>query len=79
LEQLDEIIHKFHVRTAIVAVPEISAQEICDILVKSGIKGILNFAPIIPKVPVNVVVKNINLCDELQSVIYYVDKQIMDS
>jgi len=79
LEQLDEIIHKFYVRTAIVAVPEISAQEICDILVKSGIKGILNFAPIIPKVPVNVVVKNINLCDELQSVIYYVDKQIMDS
>lgn len=75
LDQMDDIIHKFHVRTAIVAVPEISAQEICDKLVKLGIKGILNFAPIIPKVPENVIVNNINLCDELESVIYYVDKQ----
>ncbi|MFP4025664.1 MAG: redox-sensing transcriptional repressor Rex, partial [Thiohalospira sp.] len=40
LDQMDDIIHKFHVRTAIVAVPEISAQEICDKLVKLGIKGI---------------------------------------
>ncbi len=75
LDQMDDIIHKFHVRTAIIAVPEISAQEICDKMVKSGIKGILNFAPIIPKVPEDVVVNNINLCDELESVIYYVDKQ----
>ena len=75
LDQMDDIIHKFHVRTAIIAVPEISAQEICDKLVKSGIKGILNFAPIIPKVPEDVVVNNINLCDELESVIYYVEKQ----
>ncbi|MEE4199030.1 MAG: redox-sensing transcriptional repressor Rex [Bacteroidales bacterium] len=75
LEQMDDIIRKFHVRTAIVAVPEISAQEICNKLVKLGIKGILNFAPIVPKVPHDVVVNNINLCDELESVIYYVDKQ----
>lgn len=79
LDQMNDVIQKFHVRTAIVAVPEISAQEVCDRLVELGIRGILNFAPVIPKVPANVVVRNINLCDELQSVIYYVDKQNIGS
>jgi len=76
MDRLKEIIHRFKVRVAIIAVPEISAQQVCDELVRNGIKGIINFAPVLLKVPGDVVINNINLCDELESVIYYVHNQI---
>ncbi len=76
MDRLKEIIDRFRVRVAIIAVPEISAQEVCDELVRLGINGIVNFAPILLKVPKDVVLNNVNLCDELESVIYCVHKQI---
>jgi redox-sensing transcriptional repressor len=60
------------VKVAIITVPEISAQEIADDLIKAGIKGIVNFAPVLLKTPADVIVNNVNLCDDLESVIYYV-------
>ncbi|MBI9053780.1 MAG: redox-sensing transcriptional repressor Rex [Bacteroidales bacterium] len=76
LEMLDDIIKKFHVKVAIIAVPEISAQDVLDRLIDLGIKGFLNFAPVMLKTPENIIVNNINLCDELESVIYYTEKVI---
>lgn len=78
MSRLKEIIERFRVKIAILAVPEISAQEVSDELVRSGIKGIVNFAPVLLKVPPDVVINNVNLCDELESVIYYVHKLIQD-
>jgi redox-sensing transcriptional repressor len=74
--RLKEIIDRFNVKVAILAVPEISAQEVGDELVRLGIKGILNFAPVLLKVSPDVIINNVNLCDELESVIYYVHKQL---
>jgi redox-sensing transcriptional repressor len=74
MSRLKEIIDRFRVKVAIIAVPEISAQEVSDELVSLGIKGIINFAPVLLKVPPDVVINNVNLCDELESVIYYVHK-----
>jgi redox-sensing transcriptional repressor len=74
MSRLKEIIDRFRVRVAIIAVPEISAQEVSDELVRLGIKGIINFAPVLLKVPSDVVINNVNLCDELESVIYNVHK-----
>jgi redox-sensing transcriptional repressor len=72
LDRLQEIITRFSVRTAIIAVPDIAAQSVCDLLVKLGIEGIINFAPVILKVPDYTVVNNVNLSDEIESVIYCV-------
>ncbi len=74
--RLKEIIDRFSVKVAIIAVPEISAQEVCDELVRNGITGIVNFAPVLLKVPGDVIINHVNLCDELESVIYYVYKQL---
>lgn len=74
LEMMDDIIKKFHVKVAILAVPAISAQDVANRLFDLGIKGILNFAPVILKIPKGVIVNNINLCDELEYVIYYTQK-----
>ena len=72
MERLSEIIERFCVRTAIIAVPDIAAQQVCDHLVACGICGIINFAPVILKVPDHVIINNINLSDEIESVIYCV-------
>lgn len=76
MNRLKEIIDRFSVKVAIIAVPEISAQEVADELVRYGITGIVNFAPVLLKMPQDVIVNNVNLCDELESVIYYVHKQL---
>jgi redox-sensing transcriptional repressor len=76
MHRLKEIIDRFSVKVAILAVPEISAQEVADELIRHGITGIVNFAPILLKVPPDVIINNVNLCDELESVIYYVHKQL---
>ena len=73
MDRLKEIVYRFEVKVAIIAVPEISAQEVCDQLVAIGIKGILNFAPVILKAPREVVTNNVNLFDEVESVFYQVE------
>ena len=72
MERLKEIIDRFSVRTAIVAVPDLAAQAVCDQLVDYGVEGIINFAPVILKVPDEIIVNNVNLSDEIESVIYCV-------
>ncbi|MBS3770204.1 MAG: redox-sensing transcriptional repressor Rex [Bacteroidales bacterium] len=71
VDNLKEIIDAFHVSVAILAVPEIAAQETCDLLVRSGIKGILNLAPVLLKVPDDVFVNNVNLMVELERLMYH--------
>jgi redox-sensing transcriptional repressor len=74
MDRLKEIIDRFGLSVAIIAVPDISAQNVCDRLVSCGITGIVNFAPVILKVPNHVIVNNVNLSDEIESVIYCVIK-----
>ncbi|MCF8336050.1 MAG: redox-sensing transcriptional repressor Rex [Bacteroidales bacterium] len=71
VENLKEIVDAFHVSVAILAVPEIAAQESSDLLVRYGIKGILNLAPVLLKVPDDVVVNNVNLMVELERLMYH--------
>ncbi len=73
-ERMGEVIRRFRVKCAIIAVPDIAAQEVCDQLVEYGITGIINFAPVILKVPPHIVVNNVNLSDEIESVIYCVSE-----
>jgi redox-sensing transcriptional repressor len=72
MERMGEIIQRFHVKTAIIAVPAMAAQQVCDQLVGFGILGIINFAPVILKVPHHMIINNVNLSDEIESVIYCV-------
>lgn len=70
MEQINKVISSLEVKTAIIAVPGLVAQEVCTQLVESGIVGILNFSPRMLKVPSNVLVNNIQICNALQSLIY---------
>ena len=55
---------------AIVVTPAESAQEVVDRLVRTGVKAILNFAPVQLAVPDDVVVKTVNMALELETLSY---------
>ena len=54
------VIKKTHTDIGIIAVPQKFAQEVADIMVLSGLKGILNFSPTTINVPNDVFVKDID-------------------
>ncbi|MDR3706809.1 MAG: redox-sensing transcriptional repressor Rex [Capsulimonadaceae bacterium] len=58
-------------RIAIVAVPAAVAQSVADEAIASGIKALLNFAPIILRVPNRIVVRNVSFLQELAVLSYY--------
>jgi redox-sensing transcriptional repressor len=70
MDQLGSVVTDLDVKTAIVAVPERAAQEVCDLLVNAGILGILSFAPILLKAPSHITINNISISHELESLIY---------
>lgn len=61
--------HKVHI--AIVAVPAFACQEVVDLLVRCGIRAILNYAPCQAQVPKGVWVRDIDPVVALQSMTYY--------
>ena len=60
------------VKMAILTVPVAVGQEVANALVRSGITGILNFAPIVLAVPEDVMVNNVNLAIELENLSYFI-------
>jgi redox-sensing transcriptional repressor len=72
MENLPEFVEQHGVKMAIVTVPAAVVQEVTNILVQSGITGILNFAPIVLDVPEDVMVNNVNLAMELENLSYFI-------
>ena len=64
-DELASAVNKYGALLAIVAVPAVAAQQVCDCLAASGVNGILNFAPVQLKAPENVVVRNIDVAASL--------------
>lgn len=71
-DELEEQVEAQQFEIAIITVPGVQAQEIAEHLVERGIKGIMNFTPIRLSVPDTVRVLNVDLSNELQSLIYFV-------
>ncbi|WP_123054538.1 redox-sensing transcriptional repressor Rex [Clostridium sp. JN-1] len=54
-----------HIDIGVICVPRNNAQKVCDILVKNGVKGIWNFAPVDLVIPDDVKIGNVHLSDSL--------------
>ena len=65
IAQLGSFCRKVNVHIGIITVPASSAQEICDLLVESGIRAIWNFAPVHLVVPDGILVQNENMASSL--------------
>lgn len=74
ISDMNQYIKTLDIKIGIVAVPAIDAQGVIDRLIQSGVKGILNYAPMKPIIPKNVSCMNIDPILSLQSMSYYLDK-----
>ncbi len=71
LDKLQKVVSDLDVKTAILTVPERVAQDVANLLVEAGIKGILSFAPTVLKVPPHITINNVCIGHELESLIYH--------
>jgi len=72
--RLPEINQTMRADIGVIAVPAQTAQEAADLLVKSGVKGILNFAPTLVEVPPSVALRNVDLTRELEVLCYHLER-----
>ena len=64
--RLEEIVKVEAIELGIIAVPAEAAQETADLLVKAGVKGILNFSPAKIVVPENIVYLDLDFTNALR-------------
>src|SRR3989442_10917789 len=67
VQQIASDLKKESTDIAIVVTPAEAAQQVVDELVQSGVKAILNFAPVQLTVPPDVIVKSVNMAAELET------------
>lgn len=65
LARLGDICKAQEIKMGIITVPAHAAQEVCNLLVDNGVKGIWNFAPTHLKVPEGILVQNENMASSL--------------
>jgi redox-sensing transcriptional repressor len=71
METLEEIVAQEDIRIAILCVPGAAAQRVTDRLVKAGVKGILNFAPVPIRIPVGIALEEIDVTSSLERVAFF--------
>jgi len=69
VDKAPRIIKRIKADLGIIAVPENASQEVADIMVLSGLKGIVNFSPTSISFPKNVTVKDIDFSLEFLSLL----------
>ena len=76
VQPIDDVIETMRekgIRVGIISTPRTEAQEAADLLVEGGAEAILNYAPVILRVPENVTVREIDPVSALQSMTYYIE------
>jgi len=68
---LEAVLRENRLDIGIVAVPAATAQLVIDALVRSGVRAILNYAPISARVPKSVQIRHVDPVLALQSMTYY--------
>jgi len=68
---IPQIVEAQRIAVAIVCVPGDAAQEVVDRLVAAGVTGVLNFAPVTLRAPLNVFIEQIDMTVALEKVAYF--------
>jgi redox-sensing transcriptional repressor len=67
------------VEIGIIATPVTAAQQVAEQLATAGFRSILNFAPVVLRVPPEVEIRRVDLSTELQILGYYVQRTLSES
>ena len=74
IERMPEINKEMGVNIGIITTPAAAGQYVADYMVNSGVKVILNLSPSRINVPAGVMVRNVDLTQELQILCFYLPK-----
>jgi redox-sensing transcriptional repressor len=66
VDRLEEVVRQNHTQIGIISVSADVAQEIVNLLIKSGVQAILNFAPVVLNVPPEIELRNVDLTVNLE-------------
>jgi redox-sensing transcriptional repressor len=72
VENLGQAVREKRIELAVLSVPAQAAQEVANRLVRAGIRGILNFAPVLLALPEDVAYVSIDLAVELEQLAFLV-------
>lgn len=75
ISQIKDKIAQEDIKTAILTVPSVKAQEVAELLVDAGIEGILCFSPVNLNLPRHVVFQYVDLTSELQTLLYFMKEE----
>ncbi|MHB1017243.1 MAG: redox-sensing transcriptional repressor Rex [Coriobacteriia bacterium] len=73
--ELEGTLQKQNIRIGIVAVPPEAAQDVTDRLAAAGVRVILNYTPVIVRVPEGVTLHNTDPVQELLHTLYYLSRR----
>jgi redox-sensing transcriptional repressor len=65
--KMAEVISRFGIELALLCVPADAAQAAAEKLAAAGIRGIVNFAPVMVQLPPEIAVRNVYVIDELRA------------
>jgi redox-sensing transcriptional repressor len=77
-DRLGSVVAETGAKLGIITVPAEVAQSVADQLVAAGIRGILNFAPLILKVPSGVSLVSVDLTIQLEQLAFMVQSETGD-
>lgn len=72
IDDVVDTLQDMSIKIVILAVPESHVQDVVDKLKDTDVEGILNFTPARLEVPEGMFVQNVDLANELQTLIYYI-------
>jgi redox-sensing transcriptional repressor len=72
-DRITDEIARLGIKLGIIAVPATAAQLVADQMVAGGVQALLNYAPVILKVPAHVTIREIDPVSAMQSMTYYLE------
>jgi redox-sensing transcriptional repressor len=72
-KELKDFVKKNNIKVAIIAVPDTAANQVLNIMIEAGIKGILNFTPAELKGNDKCIIHNVNIALEIENLFYLVN------
>ena len=75
IRQFERVVRNNNIRMAILTVPRTEAQSVADLIARSGVKAVLNFAPVNLKLPDSVKVRNIDMTIEIERLSFLASRE----
>lgn len=75
VEEMKSFVEENNILMGIITVPDSEAQAVFEIMIKAGIKGVINFTSITLKTTEDIYISNVDLIQEIDAMIYFVNEK----